>query len=279
MLDAAFDGVSTEISAASYIIGIFGIILTIVSIGLGIYVSRIVKNVKAMKDDSQLLLQENILIKQELETLSEKITKDSRGLYKLVRNEESNHMIERLISVPEDVTNLFSSLASRELEPNHFLKLKEAFLQIKNDSDYNSLYLTLFFQHFSGLSILDSEIKPEFIKGLTDSFTYAFKSDAIKSATNYFDALVAIELTKSKPEINTYAINLCKSKYSQCEEVYFAINNSMKSRELKFLLYDIVEKVDDTLCFRKMFGKLLLEYKFENLTPNESATIENIKKL
>jgi hypothetical protein len=57
MIDTAFDGVSAELSASSNFIGIFGIIIAIFSIGLSIYVSRIEKNVKAMKTDSELLLQ------------------------------------------------------------------------------------------------------------------------------------------------------------------------------------------------------------------------------
>ncbi len=279
MLDTAFDGVSAELSASSNFIGIFGIIIAIFSIGLSIYVARIEKNVKAMKTDSELLLQKNIQIKQDLEALSDKITKDTTGLYKLIRNEESNQMINRLISVPEDIHNLFSNLASRDLEKEHFPKIKEAFLQLNEKDNGYSVYLTLLFQHFSDLSFIDPEIKPKFLKSLPDSFSNAFKNDVLKSVSDFFNATLQVTLTKSISEINEYVAAFCKSSFAEKEDVYFTINNAMKNRENKFELYDSISKAPDFLKFRKNFGKLILDYKFENLTPKEAALIQDINNI
>lgn len=279
MLDTAFDGISAELSASSYFIGIFGIIIAIFSVGLSIYVARIESNVKTMRSDNETLLQKNIQIKEDLELLSEKITKDSKGLYKLVRNEESNHMIERLISVPEDIANLFSSLASRDLEKEHFHKIKEAFIQLDETSEYYLEYLKLIFQHFSDLAILDENIKPKFMKELGYLFSSAFKNDAVKSANDYFNAIIERTINKSITEVNAYIVELCKSKFAQNEEVYFAINTAMKNRELKFHLYDSISKGPDYLIFRKAMGKLILDYKYENLEPRESVIIEDINEI
>jgi len=279
MLDTAFDGVSSQLSASSIFIGIFGIIIAIFSIGLSVYVSRIEKNVKGMKTDNELLLQKNIQIKQELEELSEKITKDTSGLYKLIRNEESNHMLDRLISVPEDMDNLFSNLTSRDLEKEHFLKLKEAFIQLNKGDDGYSNFLTIFFQHFSDQSLLDIDIKPKFMASLDENFEYAFKNDVLKSVGDFFTAVITLSISKSINEINNYIGSLIKSKFSSLEEVYFIINKVVDRRESKFELYDAMSKAPELLLFRQNFGKLILDYKYENLTAKEAAIIEEIKNI
>lgn len=278
-IDTGFSGVSAQISASSYILQIFGIIIALIAIIASIYLTKLEKNVSRMLNDSKILLEENITIKQDMEALSEKITKDSVGLYKIVRNEESNHMLNRLISVPEDIDNLFESLASRDLMPEHFLKLKEAYMQIKGDASYDSNYLILMFSHFSGQSILDADIKTEFIKRLNSNFGTSFKNDVLKSTKDYFTCLHKVGLINSKDEINVYLIALCKSKFAKNEEVYMTLNNVLSDRESKFTLFEITEKKPETLCFRTVFGKQLIDFNFENLTDKESEIIEEIKKL
>ena len=279
LIDTGFSGVSTQISASSNIIQIFGVIISIIAIIASIYLTKLEKNVTRMLNDSKILLEENITIKQDMESLSEKITKDSVGLYKIVRNEESNHMLNRLISVPEDIDNLFESLASRDLAPEHFLKLKEAYMQIKGDTTNERNYLTLMFSHFSGKSILDPDIKNEFIKELNRNFRVSFKNDVLKSAKDYFSSLLEVGLTKSRNEINAYLKALCDSRFAENEEVYMAINSVLKDRESKFTLFEIIEEKPENVCFRKIFGKQLIDFQFENLTEKESGIIEAIKEL
>jgi hypothetical protein len=273
MLDTAFDGVSTELGASSNSISIFSVIIAILSIGLGWYVTKIERSIKIMAEDSETLMQRNIDIKTSIEALSEKITKDSGGLYKIIRNEESNHILDRLISVPEDIVNLFYSIASRDLENEHFFKLKEAYLQVKNDSTYSKNYLILLFQHFAGLSLLDEDIRTEFLNNIGDFFENSFKNDAIKSSKDFFDAIVKLEIVNYKLEINEFVKGICKSIFSDKEEIYFQINNSINSRELKFNIYEIIEILPETLTFRKNFGKLILEYEYDNLTEEEEEII------
>lgn len=279
MIDTAFDGVSAELSSSSNFIGIFGIIIAIFSVGLSIYVSRIEKNVKAMKTDSEFLLQKNIQIKLDLEALSEKMTKDTAGLYKLIRNEESNQMIDRLISVPEDIHNLFSNLASRDLEKEHFPKIKEAFLQLNDEDDGYSDYLIILFQHFSDLSFIDKDLKQKFLDSLPDNFDHSFTNDVLKSVTDFFNAIIQLSISKSITEINVYVASLCKSQFAENEKVYFTINNAINSREHKFELYDAISKAPEYSAFRKNIGKLILDYKYENQTPKEQSIIQDINNI
>jgi hypothetical protein len=282
MIDTAFDGVSAEIGASSNFIGIFGILIAVFSIGLSIYVSRIAKNINSMKSDNEILLQKNIQIKNDLESLSDKITKDSDGLYKLIRDEESKHLIQRLISVPEDVCNLFGILASRELEKEHYEPIREGFNQIKDideDDEYKHMYLSLFFQHFSDLALLDDEIKPIMLDDLDNIFSMAFKNDTIKSISDFFNQLNQGSLNDFVTEINTYILSLTKSKYADDDEVYYAINNSVSSRDSKFQLYDLVSKAPDYNVFRENFGKIIIEYGYNDLEPKELAIINEINNI
>nr|WP_315158092.1 hypothetical protein [uncultured Flavobacterium sp.] len=279
MLDTAFDGVSTELGASSNSISMFSIIIAILSIGLGLYITKIEKSIKTMVEDSETLMQKNIEIKKNVEALSDKITKDSGGLYKIIRNEESNHLLDRLISVPEDILNLFYSIASRDLEEQHFFKLKEAYLQIKDDDAYSEDYLTLLFQHFTGLSLLDEDIRLEFLNNIKVSLKNSFKSDIVKSSKDFFDTIVEQEIDNYKSEINKFVEGICESTFSDREEIYFQINNSVNSRELKFNIYKNIDVKPETLIFRKKFGQLILDYDYIDLTPDEEIIVEKIKNL
>ena len=279
MIDTAFDGVSAEIGAASNYISIFGVGLAIFTIVLSIYVSRMEKSVKSMRDDSETLFHTNLQIKESVELLSEKITKDSKGLYKIIRNEESNHIIDRLISVPEDLGNLYNILATRDLEPEHFFKLKEAYMQVRLDPEFNLNYLTLLTQHFSGLAILDDDIKDDYLQSLNHSFEHSFKNDLVKSSYDFFEALAGSDLSKFITEINLFSIELISRNLGNNEQIYFAINQAVENRVSKFKLYDIIEKTPTKLIFRKMFGKLLVDYNYEDLTVAEQASIDEIKNL
>lgn len=279
MIDTAFDGVSAEIGGASNYISIFGTGLAIFTIFLSIYVSRMEKSVKRMRDDSETLFHTNLQIKESVESLSEKITNDSKGLYKIIRNEESNHIIDRLISVPEDIGNLYNNLATRDLEPEHFLKLKEAYMQVRLDPAFNSNYLTLLTQHFSGLSILDEDIKDDFTKSLKHSFEHSFKNDLVKSSFDFFKALANYDFSKFVMEINSFANELSINDFGTNEQIYFAINQAVENRGSKFKLYNIIEKSPTKLIFRKMFGKLIVDYNYEDLTVAEQTSIDEIKNL
>ncbi len=276
MLDTAFDGVSTELGASSNYISVCSIIIAIFSIGLGIYVTKIEKSIKSMVKDSETLMARNIEIKNDIESLSDKITRDSRGLYKIIQNEESNHLIDRLISIPEDITNLFYNLASRDLEPNHFPKLKEAYLQVKNDSEYGDDYRMLLFQHFVGQSFLDKELRNDIITDIYGLFENSFKNDAIKSSGDFFNTISELDIENSKLELNKFIIGFAKSKFSTEEAIYFQIINSLKSRELKFKIFENIDETSETLIFRKKYGKLLFDYNYENLTNSENLVINKI---
>ncbi|RKF05080.1 hypothetical protein C8N26_0480 [Tenacibaculum lutimaris] len=279
LIDTSFDGVSSQLSASSYFIGIFGIIIALFSIGLSIYVSRMSRNIKNISLDNETLLQKNVTIKQEIELLSEKIVNDSTGLYKVMRTEEANHILDRLISVPEDISNMFSNLASRELNDNHFLQMKEAYTQIKDDEEFADSYLIQFFQHFAGLSVIDEEIKDNLLSKLDMCVKCSFKNDIVNSTQNYISALQKKGLNNSKSEINIFVKIIENSKYKDLEELYFSVFNTLSTRNAQFAFFQIINKTDNTKLFRKNYGKLLENYKTENTTDDENLVFEELENL
>lgn len=279
MLDTAFDGVSAELSASSNYISVFGVIIGLLTIGIGLYVTKMEKSIRRMSEDSELLMQRNIQIKKDVEDLGNQIVRDSKGLYEVIRNEESNHLMNRLISVPEDISNLFYTIASRDLEEHHFAQFKEAYTQVKHDSKYNEDYLTLLFQHFSGKSLLDPDIKSAFIKSLPNSFMNSFKSDVIKASTDFFLAVKNLDVSKWKKEINEFVKGLDTTNYSNYDEIYFAIVSTINDREQQFRIYNIIDNIPATLTFRKKYGTLLIEFHYEELSEREEKTIEEINKI
>lgn len=279
MIDTAFDGVSTELSASSNFIGVVSVIIGFLSIGLTIIVAVIQNSVKNMKKDTEELLKTSIKVKQKIESLSGKITKDVGGLYKLIRNEESNHILDRLISVPEDIVNLFGNLASRELEESSYIKLKEAFIQVRDIDAYKNDYIVLFFQHFSGQSLLDNDIKQYVFDELDTAFEAAFKGDMIKATSDYFNSISTQDILIHTNEINMYLVALNNSKFAESDDVYLSINISLSDREQKFKLYDLIDNNANTEIVRRKIGSLILEYNYEDLTEEETITITNINTL
>lgn len=279
MLDTAFDGVSAEISASSNYIGLFGIVITLISIGIGWYVTRIEKSIESMNKDSEQLTERNISIKQSVEALSEKITNDSKGLYNIIRNEESNHLLDRLIFVPEDIDNLFFSIAARDLEPDHYSKLKEAYIQVIDDPNFNVNYSTLMLQHFSSFWPFDTDVKDNVIANFDKTFSHSYKNDILKSSKDFFAQMSKVDLDNYKEEINAFINAFCKTTFCNDDSVYSVIDQALESKNSKFKLYNLIDKIEQTLTFRKKIGSLIIEYNFDDLSNNEKTIIEEIKNL
>jgi hypothetical protein len=277
MLDTAFDGVSTQLSASSIFVAIFSILIGLFSLGLGIYVARIERHIRGIAQDNETLLQRNVQIRQDVDTLSKKITSDPKGLYSLLKKEESDHIIDRLLVVPDDIVNLYMLLVSRDLEPSHFSKVKEALMRAEDE--FQRGYDALLFQHFTTLSMFDDEIRPRIVNSLDGLIARSFKNDIIKSTRDYFNFVYSRGIRHTKEEVNKFAVALSKSKYKNSNEIYFSISNQMPSREEKFLLYDIIEKSDITKEFRIGYGNILLDYKASTPSPFETGIINEIETL
>jgi hypothetical protein len=279
LIGTSFDGVSAQLTASSNFIGIFGIAIAIFTTGLSIYVGRMARNVNQIRLDNESLLQRSIAIKEETEVLAKKIANNPRALLNLLRKEEAIHILDRLISVPEDISNMFSNLASAELDESHFLQMKEAYLQVSNEHEYAINYLTLFFQHFAGKSIIDPQIKVALLAELDTCIEMSFKNDIVKSTQDFFTDIHRVGLENSTNEVNTFAKSLGRSRYKDFEQVYFAVFNTIPSREQHFLLFRLIQTNEETFLFRRKYGELLLNYREDSTSEAENLVFIQIDNL
>src|SRR5690606_3282036 len=129
-----------------------------------------------LRNENEELLKQTKETKNEVVEINELIQKDIYGLFLKIKREETIHILNRLVKIPEDISNLSQELLSRELRQEDYSLLKKAYLKVKvkpekeNTSDfisfssnynYKEAYLLLFFQHFLDLSLKDEEINPE----------------------------------------------------------------------------------------------------------------------
>ena len=138
--EKTFESISNQISAASLNLTIFGILFSVAAIGLGLYVTFIERKIVLIREENKSLLSETKLVKDEVVKINTQIQKDIYGLFLKIKREETVHILERLIKIPEDISNLSQQLLSRELEKEDYLILKEAYLKLKEKVSKNVFY-------------------------------------------------------------------------------------------------------------------------------------------
>ena len=99
------------------------------------------------------------------EDLDKKIHSDITGLYNDLRKEETKTLFQRIVKEPLDIDNLGQLLLAREVEPEIFPLLKQAFLKVPEtpivedkidlengvfriNPDTKNSFMLQFFQHF-----------------------------------------------------------------------------------------------------------------------------------
>ena len=95
------------------------------------------------------------IIAKATEDLDKKIHSDLAGLYKDLRKEETNALLERLIIEPQDIDNLCTILCARDIDEKGYEKLRTAYLKMKEMltesiienvvNDCSEHYLVLFY--------------------------------------------------------------------------------------------------------------------------------------
>lgn len=154
----AQDGqLSSQISWTNGIIGIASLLLTILGVFLGFFIEKRYRAVKNMNTVMEKLKKET----------EDYIENNAKGFYDKLKRAETNNYLDRLVEIPEDITNLAPALLSRDLASDDFKKLKAAFrkLTLKNTRTSSHLqsiplYIIVFIQHFFRQFLLDSEMGP-----------------------------------------------------------------------------------------------------------------------
>lgn len=244
VVETANDGVSNQLSAANYLLTIVGVIVTIAAIWLGVQIEKKwhkMQSMAATVDEKKKTVTELAKIVDEkkekvdiiakaTEDLDQKIHSNLSALYKDLRNEETNTLLDRLVLEPTDVSNLNGVLMSREINEEGYNKLKKAFLKLKEDQegqeinplghDYFGEFVVLFFQHFFYQAIMDDDISSEFESRYDMIFSRANKRDMIKSTTDLCKALSDRDATFEKEGILvSYLKSLNLSQYNNLPEL------------------------------------------------------------
>lgn len=225
VVETANEGVSNQLSAANNLLALVAVIMVIVGIWIGIYIAKKKKQIDVMastvdakkKTVEQLAefvdkkKEKVVEIAKSTEELDKKIHGDLTGLYKDLRKEETNALLDRLIQEPFDICNVSDLLLAREIENSGFLKLKEAFLKLLKeekselpeniDKTYQIRYVVLFFQHFCCEALIDEEVAPSIIENLYAGCQTAFKRDIIKSTTELCKAVSSENAKFNKEDV------------------------------------------------------------------------------
>ena len=116
------ESVSNQLSAVGWILAIIAVILTLASIFLGLYIRK--KRAEIVAIGKTIAEKKEAMQKMErsITELDEKIHGNLGDLYRALRKEETEALLDRLVIEPQDVSNLLPLLLARDLDTNSFEK-------------------------------------------------------------------------------------------------------------------------------------------------------------
>lgn len=268
IIEPANDCVANQLSAATYFLEIIAIGIAIFGSILGIYISKKKKQIEAIAatiDEKEKTIK---TVSEATRELDKQIKGNIGELYKKLRNEETKALLDRLVLEPRDIGNLIQPLLARDLDEDGFSKLREAYLKLKNEPEYDNPeegigaiihrdssdedYILLFFQHYCYQALKDDEIRPNLLKGFSENCRKAFKRDLIKTTIDICKALNEDASSFNKEEVlTTYLKALNKCKYRNLEDLNNIFEQNITNPEL---LKKAKEKCTAEGVFLELFG-------------------------
>ncbi|MBO2522585.1 MAG: hypothetical protein CW336_01830 [Bacteroidetes bacterium] len=219
IIEISNGNINNSLSSTNSLLTIVSIIIASIAAVLAIYVTYLERKIKFMKDIVSTK-------ETEVKSLVDEINNDVYGLFIKIRREDTKAMLQRLVAVPDDISNLIETFLSRNLEKEDFFILKEAYQGLikkgreKDKPGIDRLskgeeYLLLFFQHFVGMSVEDDFLEDRIVSYFKTGLNCAFENDIIKVINDLSEVLsnkktkanrvkVVSELVKAfKVSINT----------------------------------------------------------------------------
>ena len=230
VVETANDGVSNQLSATNNLLALVAVIVTIAAIWLGVLIEKRKHQIEKIAETVDGKKKEVELLAKSTEELDKKIHSDLSGLYKDLRKEETKTLFQRLAKEPLDIDNLGQLLLAREVDPENFPLLKQAFQKlpeipeaedkidlekgvIRIKPDTNHSFMLQFFQHFFYQSVKDNDIRSVFVENFKNVFDNAFESDIIRATEDLCKALTDEDSKFDEVEVLTEflkAINTSK---------------------------------------------------------------------
>ncbi|RDB02500.1 hypothetical protein [Runella aurantiaca] len=271
--EKTLESISKQLDAATYNLTVFGILFSIAAIFLGVYITFTERKVVKIGEENRELLLKNQKIKQEVEDLNNLIQKDIFGLFIKIKNEETSHLIDRLVKVPKDIVNLLPILVTREISVDQFSKFKIAYGKLKlDDKQYKDLYNVALYQHFIYPLLKDGDLREEFSKYISIGIKDSFENDIIKSTSDFASAIVDFGINKYKVEINEYFKGLTSSSHKDFLEVYKTLFQYLHTRKNQFELFSLLDSTPEVIDAKINYGNLLVE-EYTNKNPSESEQL------
>ncbi len=262
VIEPANSSISNQLTTISVILGVVGLIITVFGIWLSIRISKKKKEIDEIANTVEKEKESVIKMAKKTEKLDQHIRKNLSDLYKDLRNEETNTLLDRLVLEPTDVSNLNGVLMSREINEEGYNKLKKAFLKLKEDQDgqeinplghdYFGEFVVLFFQHFFYQAIMDDDISSEFESRYDMIFSRANKRDMIKSTTDLCKALSDRNATFEKEGILvSYLKSLNLSLYNNLPELKNIFKQNITPQSL---LQSAINRCTADQVYLELFG-------------------------
>lgn len=288
--EQTLNSIGTQLDAVSFNISIFAFLFGIIAIGLGIYVTWVERKIVKLRDENQSLLNDTKNTKKEVVEINELIQKDIYGLFLKIKREETLHILNRLISVPQDVTNVSSELLSRELYPDDYNLLKKAYLNLPKEEpiesgyislkgSYKDSYLLLFFQHFLEQATKDEDLNIDLREFYSTAIRCAFENDILKSTRDFIKSIKDLGYENSKVEINNFFNSLSQSKYKNFTELFENIFRDLKDKESQYIIINMLDDTDANLSKINLGTLFIKNYENDTLNEKEKELIKNLKTL
>ncbi len=257
--EKAISSVNTIISGASVAIQILTVVIAILGVALATYITFVEKKVQTLTNYSKSSVEENRTIEQTVKKLHFEIINNIEKLYNDLKKQETKSLVNRLVQVPEDIDNLFSILAAREMSPELFTDLKTAYISIKKDRQNGFNYLILFFQHFPQIAMFDEDLAEEIESAYHNLMNSAFRNDILKTSRDFIYTCAQKGLLNYKERLNTYYKALSNSKHKDYSDMHIEIYKALPTKEEKFNLYDIIQSDSNLKDVASIYGKQLLD--------------------
>lgn len=235
VMEISNSSIGNALSATNTFIAIAALIVAVAAIVLGVYVYKMERKIKDMKD---------VVSKKEEEVkkLTDQINNDINGLFDRIRREDTKAYLKRLEEVPRDIANLGEILFTRQLIEEDFKTLKDAYLKLKRNKEdgkdcdgvtYGEMYLSLFFQHFPGRALQDTELHEDIIFFFDYGVGAAFSND-IEKEVKEIGTVVSDKnvLTDRENILLLLRKAIAKSDYKNDETVLKLLKDSVNDEEL-----------------------------------------------
>lgn len=202
------DQLSNQITFAGWILALFALLFSIGSIFLVNFIGDRFEKIKE--------------IKKVVEDTKSYIDEHNEQLYIKLKRSETKDLLKRLNEVPEDISNVAGLLLSRELLSEDFFLLKKSYQNVMGNLYPESLYMTLFMQHFPYQTICDLDLCDNLLKHINAmTINNMFERDV----HSFFDGIlnhfgkVDVKQEQNKIFIKKIFISYFNSKYKDHQEI------------------------------------------------------------